>query len=406
MDCSLQMKVEPRGKSSGPNQTRQFLKATHDLVFHHVHGGQLIYNTCWEDPRIDRQLLQLRADSRVVMITSAGCNAFDYLLDDPAEIHAIDVNHRQNALLELKRAMICRGDFADLFELFGIGSHEKYRALYRAVRTGLPAYARAFWDRKISFFDPGSMKKSFYYHGTAGSAAWLLGGALFRAKPNIKNFALCLLDADTPAQQREIYALLEPKIWGRLSNWLVGQRIVMTLLGVPDPQIALIKNHYPGGLTAYVKDKLRHVMTGLPARENYFWRVYITGSYTYTCCPNYLRSENLAPLAARADRIHAHTCTVTNFLRQNPGVYSHYVLLDHQDWLAWHDPEALLEEWELILANSRPGTRILLRSAGLNLDFVPEHIRARLRFFPGLTDALHATDRVGTYGSLHFAEIQ
>ncbi len=399
------MKVELRGKSSGPGHARQFLKAAHGLVFHHVHGGQLIYNTCWEDPRIDRNLLQLRPDSCVVMITSAGCNAFDYLLDDPAEIHAVDVNFRQNALLELKRALIRRGDFADLFELFGIGSHERYKPLYRTVRSALPAYAREFWDRKISFFDPGSVRKSFYYHGAAGSAAWLLGGALFRAKPNIKNFAFCLLDADTPAQQREIYALLEPKIWGRLSNWLIRQRIVMTLLGVPGPQIALIESHYPGGLAAYVKDKLRHVMTGLPARENYFWRVYITGSYTTTCCPNYLRAENLPTLAARAARIHAHTCTVTEFLRRNPGVYSHYVLLDHQDWLAWHDPAALREEWDLILANSRPGTKILMRSAGLDLDFVPGAIRERLRFFPGMTDGLHTTDRVGTYGSLHFAEV-
>jgi DNA-binding NarL/FixJ family response regulator len=58
------------------------------LVFHHVHGGQLIYNACWEDPRIDRELMRLNAKSRVVMITSAGCNALDYLLDGPAEIAA------------------------------------------------------------------------------------------------------------------------------------------------------------------------------------------------------------------------------------------------------------------------------------------------------------------------------
>ena len=38
-------------------------------------------------------------------------------------------------------------------------------------------------------------------------------------------------------------------------------------------------------------------------------------------------------------------------------------------------PAALAEEWELILANSRPGTRILLRSAGLDLSFVPANVR-------------------------------
>lgn len=395
------MTAQARGGPAG-----RFLKATHDLVFHHVHGGQLIYNACWEDPRIDRELLELKADSRVVMITSAGCNALDYLLDGPAEIHAIDVNPRQNAVLELKLALIRRGDFGDLFEFFGIGSHDRYKGVYRAVRSTLSESARDFWDAKISFFDPSSFKKSFYYHGAAGMAAWLLGGALFRAKPNIKNHALCLLDADTLAQQARVYAQLEPKIWGKLSHWLIRQRMIMTLLGVPEPQIRLIENHYPGGLTAYVKDKLRHVMSELPARENYFWRVYITGSYTLSCCPNYLREENLAKLAVRAGRVRAHTCTVSDFLKKNPGVYSHYVLLDHQDWLAWHEPAMLAEEWALILANSRPGTRILMRSAGLDLSFVPADVRAKLRFFPERTEPLHLTDRVGTYGSLHFAEVK
>lgn len=388
-----------------PSPARRFLKATHDLVFYHVHGGQLIYNACWEDPRIDRELMRLNAKSRVVMITSAGCNALDYLLDGPAEIHAVDVNYRQNAVLELKLALIRRGDFGDLFEFFGIGSHERYKAVYRSIRSGLPESAQKFWDDKISFFDPSSLKKSFYYHGAAGMAAWLLGGALFRAKPNIKNHALCLLDADTLAQQARVYSLLEPKIWGKLSHWLIRQCMIMTLLGVPAPQIKLIEDHYPGGISAYVKDKLRHVMSELPARENYFWRVYMTGSYTLSCCPNYLREENLATLAARANRVRTHTCTVSQFLKDNPGVYSHFVLLDHQDWLAWHAPEALAEEWELIFANSRPGTRILLRSAGLDLSFVPENVRSRLRFFAEKTAPMHLTDRVGTYGSLHFAEV-
>jgi S-adenosylmethionine-diacylglycerol 3-amino-3-carboxypropyl transferase len=97
---------------------------------------------------------------------------------------------------------------------------------------------------------------------------------------------------------------------------------------------------------------------------------------------------------------------VSQFLRENPGTYSHYVLLDHQDWLAWHAPAALAEEWGLILANSRPGTRILMRSAGLDLSFVPSEVRARLRFFPERTEPLHVTDRVGTYGSLHLAEVR
>jgi len=399
------MTVKTARRTEQAGGVQKFLKATHDLVFRHVHGSSLIYNACWEDPRIDRELMALRSDSKVVMITSAGCNALDYLLDGPAEIHAIDVNYRQNSLLELKKALIADGDFGDLFQFFGIGSHENYKAVYHRVRKRLSEVARGYWDKKISYFEPGGLKKSFYYRGAAGTAAWLLGGALFSVKANARNIALCMIDAQTMEEQREAYQLLETKIWGRLSSWLVRQSVVMTLLGVPRPQIRLIKESYPGGLTAFVKDKLRHVMAEIPAVDNYFWRVYVTGSYTMACCPNYLRKEHQATLASRLDRVKPHTTTVSNFLKENPGAYTHYVLLDHQDWLAWHDPEALLEEWELILANSKSGTKILMRSAGVDLSFVPEEVRSRLRFFPELTDKHHPLDRVGTYGSTHFAEV-
>ena len=103
--------------------------------------------------------------------------------------------------------------------------------------------------------------------------------------------------------------------------------------------------------------------------------------------------------------MHSHDATVSDFLRAHPGQYSHFILLDHQDWLAWHQPQALDEEWRLILANSRPGSRILLRSASGDLNFLPDWTRQALRFFPALTEPLHLQERVGTYGSLHFAEV-
>ncbi len=381
------------------------LKSAHDMVFRHVHNSNLIYNTAWEDPRLDRQLLKLNSDSRVVMITSAGCNALDYLLDNPAEIHAVDMNYRQNALLEFKQALLRKGDFKELFAMFGLGSHPEYAAVYGSVRRKLSEPAQKFWDKRIGFFDPASLKKSFYFHGTSGIAAWVMGNALFKLRPNIKNFATRLLDARSLQEQREAYELFEREVWGPFSNWLLRQPTLMTLLGVPRPQIKLIQDSYAGGLTAYVKDKLRHVFTELPIADNYFWRVYMTGFYTLGCCPNYLKQENLPALQARVDRLKTHTTTVSNFLREHPGQYTHFVLLDHQDWLAAHDTAALLDEWELILANSAPGAKIIMRSAGLDLSFVPASIHAKLRFFPERTEALHQLDRVGTYGSFHYAEV-
>lgn len=154
--------------------------STRDPVFHSIHNHQLVFNLCWEDPRIDRQLLNLKADSKVVVITSAGCNALDYLLDNPAEVHAVDINPRQNALLELKLAIIRHADFDDLFAMFGAGHHRDYRRRHAELRMHLSPETRLFWDDKIYYFDRSHLKRSFYYHGPLGLDApqsYLPGGA-------------------------------------------------------------------------------------------------------------------------------------------------------------------------------------------------------------------------------------
>jgi S-adenosylmethionine-diacylglycerol 3-amino-3-carboxypropyl transferase len=388
-----------------PGMAPRALKAAHDIAFNQVHRSNLIYNATWEDPRIDRELLELNAASRVVTITSAGCNVLDYLLDGPEQIFAVDMNHRQNALLELKLALIQHAPFADLFQMFGAGAHPKYAEVYQQVRPTLNVATRAFWDKQIGMFDPRSLKKSFYYHGTSGIAAWVMVKALFQARPQVRRLAERLLDSLSLREQKEIYAHLEPEIWGRISSWLVRQPTLMAFLGVPRAQISLIEQSHPGGLEGYVKDKLRHVMTEVPISDNYFWRVYLTGNYTTDCCPEYLRLQNHLMLQCCASRVSTHTMSIAQFLKANPGTYSHFILLDHQDWLAWNDTDGLREEWELILASSRPGTRILLRSASPSLDFIPADIRHHLNFHPELTRILHRQDRVGTYGSLHLAEV-
>src|SRR5262245_2676203 len=71
-------------------------------VFKFVHGNNLVYNTCWEDPRLDRVALQIQTTDNILVITSAGCNALDYALCGPNHVHAVDMNPRQNALLDLK----------------------------------------------------------------------------------------------------------------------------------------------------------------------------------------------------------------------------------------------------------------------------------------------------------------
>lgn len=373
-------------------------------VFKQVHGNNLVYNTCWEDPRCDRELLALDPQSRVVMITSAGCNALDYALDKPAEINCIDMNPRQNALLELKMSVFRNSNFEALFKMFGDGAYHNAAAFYHyTLRPSMPDFAQNYWDRHISFFNGKGVRQSFYWHGTSGLFAWAFT-RFMQSNKNTYSLANQLFNAKNIEEQRRIYAELEPKILNNFVKWAMNQQITMTLLGVPDSQKQLLKPDTEG--VDFFEKSFRQVFSDLPIADNYFWQLYFNGKYSTQCAPNYLKINNFDILKNQIGTIKTHTTTVTDYLNQHPALYSHYVLLDHQDWLAANNRLALAEEWRAILKNSQQGTRILLRSAAYSIDFLPDFVHEKVVFEKEKTAALHRQDRVGTYGSVYLGIVK
>lgn len=377
-----------------------------DKIFSKVHSNYLIYNTCWEDSRVDRRLLKLNNESEIVMITSAGCNALNYSLDNPKSINCIDVNSKQNALLELKKASIKNGDFNMHFSMFGDGKHKQVNKHYKTnLKQYLPDYAKDFWDKKINKFKGNGVKNSFYFFGTSGSFAWLFK-KYFDLKPGARDLVKRLLNCKNLEEQKEVYNNLEPKFLNKMILWLMNRHLTMTLLGVPRAQQNLIIEKYPNAMAGFIKSNLRRVFTEIPIHDNYFWRLYLTGKYTKSCSPEYLKEENFETLQKNVDSLKTYTTTISEFLKSNPNQYSHYVLLDHQDWLAHYKPEALIEEWELILKNSFPGTKILMRSAIENIDFFPDFIKERIDWKFDVTKEMLAFDRVGTYASTYLGIVK
>ena len=379
------------------------LNQIRDKIFTQIHSNNLIYNTCWEDPRCDREMLHINKSTRLVMITSAGCNALDYLLDNPKEIHCIDMNARQNAVLALKIALFQHGSYEDLWLFFGEGHHPNAVSVYaEKLKMHLPDYAQEFWDKNIIYF---TKKQSFYFFGTSGTFAWWFNQYINSSK-SLRGNIDDLLDAKNIEEQREIYQKVEPKIVSPFVKWVMNRHITMSMLGVPRAQRQLIVDEYDGGVSGFIQNCLRQVFMELPTEDNYFWRLYLTGKYTPACCPNYLRPENYEILRERTSNIHLHTTTVSQFLIDNPSKYTHYILLDHQDWLAAHDVPALTDEWNHILKNSKKDTKILLRSAALRVDFFPDFVNEAIKFDEELMQRLHKLDRVGTYASVYFGKVK
>jgi S-adenosylmethionine-diacylglycerol 3-amino-3-carboxypropyl transferase len=385
-------------------------------IFKAVHKRNLIYNTCWEDPRLDRVALELTPSDRLVVITSAGCNALDYLLAGAGEVNAVDVNPIQNSLLELKRAGILSLDHAAFFEMFGTGRTPRARDMYHdALRQHLSPTARAYWDRHITFFLGRGWRKSFYYRGTSGLLARLVminANILHRLREPIQE----MLAARTVEQQREIYEKrVKPRFWTPWLKWFISQSFTLSLLGVPWPQRDQITTQYKGGVAKFIRDSVETVLCELPFHDNYFWRVYLQGFYEPDCCPEYLRKENFEALKNLMPRLHIHTTTITDFAQKTPPGLTRFVLLDHMDWMSSVMPEALQEEWEAILASAAPGARVLFRSAGLKVDFLDhltvsykgqsQPVGSLLRYNTALAEQLHPLDRVHTYGSFYIADL-
>lgn len=382
-------------------------------VFDGLYRRSLVYNTCWEDPAVDRQALQLGPEDSVLVITSAGCNALDYALDGPRAIHAVDANPRQTALLELKLAAIRTLEFDAFFRIFGDGFHARFREIYRQkLRSELSDFAREYWDRYANWFT--SRHGSFYYHGLAGFVARGFN-LYFRLRPQLARDIRDLFACDSLADQRRVYdERVAPELWTPTINWVLRRQLTMSLIGVPHPQRRLVQAQHPGGVAGFIRDAIDYVFRHLPVSENYFWRVYLNGSYTRDCCPEYLREGNFLALKnGLADCIEPHTCTVTEFLHRGAEPISRFVLLDHMDWMSSYHPAALVEEWTAILRRARPGARILLRSAHADPAFLrqitvgaaPRPLSSLVRFNRKLAARLQRRDRVHTYAGFMIGNV-
>lgn len=383
------------------------LRQIEEVFFKTVHSGNLVYNTCWEDPRCDRNLLEINQNSRIVMLTSAGCNALDYLLDQPAVVHAVDVNPRQNALLELKTTLFRAGDHQDLLAFFETGAFAEARDYYcDLLRPLMPTpWAQRYWEAHIgAYFSPKGIRKTFYWRGSSGTVAWAVHHWL-KSRPELHGIIRNMFNSDTLAEQQVWYEQFEPRFMNGFFSWFLERHAVQSMLGVPKSQQQLARLNYPDGMAGYVRSCLKRVFTSIPARDNYFWQLYFFGRYQPDSMPNYLRPEYFQTIRAQANRIATHTMTLSDFLQTNPGQYTHFVLLDHQDWLAAHNFPALEQEWRLIFANAAPGARILMRSASPVPDFLPAWVPERLRFDEAAAARSLATDRVGTYAGTFFAQI-
>lgn len=384
-------------------------------IFHAVHKNNLVYAACWEDPRVDRAALKIGRDDRILVITSAGCNALEYLLDEPRHVYAVDLNFRQNAVLELKLAGIRAFDHETFFQWFGKGFHPEAKRLYKNVlRSRVPEAYRPFWDRSIGMF--ASKRRPFYFRGSSGTFAWTMN-LYIKHIARLYDPLLRMLGAGSIREQWKIYDKeLRANFWKPYVKWGLANPGLLAISGVPRPQVMLARRSQET-ISEHMQRCTEYCVTQQLLNENYFWRVYLTGEFTQECCPEYLKPNAFARLKdGLIERISTHTASVTGFLEQCDEKISRFALLDHFDWFYGEGERELSTEWQSILDHCTPDVRVLWRSMGKDVDFVNQcHVQRGgeeisvgevIRYEQEFADELFARERTRTYQSLRIATLK
>ncbi len=371
-----------------------------------------VYNQIWEDPRVDLEALQLDSDSRVLTISSGGCNALNYLAAGPESVTAVDLNRYHIYLLELKLAALrSLPNHEDFFRFFGLGKHpanpENYKSFISPV---LDDDARGFWEgngplgfllhgKRINYFERGGLydhSRNGYFLRFFHRFANLVG-----LRPEE------ILTARSPEEQKELFERhIAPFFDSALVRGLGRLPITMFGLGIPPQQLNELKQDIgSAALLDVYRERVRRLACEFPIEDNYFaWQAF---ARRYDSCegravPDYLRVENFDRLKENVHRVHALVGSVTEQIRSNPrGTFNRFVFLDAQDWM---NASTMTDLWRQVAEKGERGSRIIFRTAGSSSPLernLPADLLARFCYESGLSKELSTRDRVSIYGGFH-----
>jgi len=368
---------------------------------------RLVYNQIWEDPVVDMEGMALSPGHRVLTICSGGCNALSYLLADPAEVHAVDLNFAHLSLADLKRAAFASlPTYDDLASYLVTAAGGQNDELYRRhIAENLRPETREYWDggrtpRHKAFVS------GFYRAGLLGLATGLCAG-LARLYGVRLSDALQLDDAERQRDwaRRHIRPIFE----GRLAALFFSLRHPLYLLGIPPRQFELLCDGVPSRMAGVLADRVEQLAGVAKSSENYFlWQAF---AQRYApgpdpALPPYLQRRNFDKIRANLGRLRLTHDSFTSVLeRAAAASYDRYVLLDAQDWM---DPKTLSLLWAQVTRTARPGARVIFRTAGVSPPFQSDDSTGawtQWRRVDAISDELHRRDRSGIYGGLHVYDL-
>lgn len=372
-----------------------------------------VYNQIWEDPRVDLQALKLDKSSRVLTISSGGCNALNYLVENPQSVTAVDLNRHHIYLLNLKIAALnFLPSYEDFFAFFGFGKDAKcFENYQKYIAPDLDEDTRKFWEsnsffgklfngNRINFFNKGGL----YEHSR--------NGYFLRFFHRFARLSGCqtdeILKAKSPAEQEELYQKFINPFFDSFFIKIIGKLpITMFGLGIPPQQYEELKKDLTdgGSIIDIYKERAHRLAVEYDIKENYFaWQAFARKYDTENrqAIPEYLKAGNYEILKASANNLNTKIGSVTEVITQNPkDTFNRFVFLDAQDWM---NAEIMTGLWQTIAEKAEQGARIIFRTASSASPIetnLPPDLREKFYYEEDFSKELFKQDRASIYGGFH-----
>jgi S-adenosylmethionine-diacylglycerol 3-amino-3-carboxypropyl transferase len=380
-----------------------------ERVFNLTFGG-FVYNQIWEDPDVDAAALQLDGNSRIITISSGGCNVLNYLSRGVASIDAVDLNSHHLHLLKLKlKAVAHFPSHADLFAFFGDANAVENLNRYKSyLQPRLDDEARHHWEggptrrrlkrERFRYFERGLWKYS-----SLGVFVNFMHGIARRKGMRPSR----LLECRTLAEQEAVFAdEISPFFDMRVIRGLCKLPFFLHGLGVPPRQYETFKNDaVAGNVLEEYRVRIKRLACQFPIQTNYFaWQAFGRRYDTQhgAAIPAYLKRENFETLKNNVGRVTPHLTSLAGFLAtRSSGSLNCFVLLDAQDWMT---PDQINALWRQIHRVGQPGSRIIFRSGAsaspVESALSPD-LKARFVYHESLSRELFKKDRSAIYGGFH-----
>jgi len=320
-----------------------------NFIMDAISARKVIYNISWEDPAIDMDCMKVGKGDVVLTISSAGCNALDYVVQGCDAVVAADLNEAQLACLELKIAGLQELNHDEFFAIWGESDFDVFNKVYqKKLRSKLTPASKSFWDENGIL-----IRDNFMYAGTSGLMAYIksLPARFFGIRGHMEK-----LTGEAPKGPGTAITLwLTRQILSRYWVW----SWLAPLGGVPLSQLQLIERNPE----VFCERILQICEKDMWTTDNYFYYGYIVGMFSKDCCPRYLEEKNFAYMKKNAHRCTPYRGTWAE-AAQTRDDFTVYSLLDSMDWMP---PEMIADNIGRIIPRmDREKGRIFWRS------FAPE----------------------------------